>query len=89
MIPYFDTYHWSKNIIYKCQNTIQDYKIVFDILFLTTLIRVALNVTILIEKRDTIFMENLIEWCECDSVFMGRPVTTNLWDFVTKYIIIF
>ena len=89
MIPYFSTYYWSKNIIYEYQNIVQGCKITFNIPFLTNLVGVAVKVTILIEKSDTIFMENLIERCECDSVFMGRPVTTNLWDFVTKYIIIF
>ena len=43
MISYFGTYHWSKNTVQGCQNTIQGYKIVFDTLFLITPIGIALR----------------------------------------------
>ena len=43
MTPHFGTYHWSKNTDQGCQNTVQDCKIAFDTLFLTTPIGVALS----------------------------------------------
>ena len=42
MAPHFDTYHWSKNTVHECQNTIQGCKMTFGTHFLATPIGVAL-----------------------------------------------
>ena len=44
MTPHFGTYHWSKNIVYGCQNTVHGCKMEFDTPFLATPIGVALRV---------------------------------------------
>ena len=43
MTPYFGTYHWSKNIVHGCQNTVQGCKMAFGTPFLETPIGVALT----------------------------------------------
>ena len=42
MAPHFGTYHWNKNTVQGCQNTVQDCKMAFGTPYLVTSIGVAL-----------------------------------------------
>ena len=63
MAPHFDTYHWNKNTVHGCQNTVQNCKISFDTLFLTTPIGVALNIFNSLVQRCPVWLFELRLLC--------------------------